>query len=303
LVWTGFLLLIGFLLALDLFVFHRHAHEVKFKEAMLMSLFWIGIALTFNAGLYYFEGHKKAMEFLAGYVIEKSLSVDNLFVFIMIFSYYKIAPAFQHKILFWGIVGALVMRAFFILAGVALIQRFAWTTYLFGGFLIYTGLKMAFAGEVEVDPSKNIVLRFAKKVLPMTDHHDGGKFFLRENGKLFFTPLFIGLVIVETTDVVFAVDSIPAVLAISTDPFIVFSSNVFAILGLRALYFALAGVMGMFRFLKYGLSVVLAFVGVKMVLAHYYKFPISIALGVVLGVLTLSVLISVLFPEPVTEKK
>lgn len=295
--WTGFIILILFLLALDLLVFHRNVHVIKFKEAMLLSLFWIGIALIFNGFLYYYEGSKKAMEFLAGYLIEKSLSVDNLFVFIVIFGYYKIDQTYQHKILFWGIIGALVMRAFFILTGVALIQKFAWTTYVFGGFLVYTGIKMALAGDAEVDPSTNPVLKIAKKLFPMTDDHEGGKFFIHRGGKWLATPLFIVLLIVETTDVVFAVDSIPAILAISTDPFIVFSSNVFAILGLRALYFALAGVMGMFHYLKYGLAVVLAFVGVKMIISHHYKLPISVALGVVVGILALSVIASLMLPK------
>ncbi len=302
-VWAGFLVLVGALLALDLFVFHRHAHEVKFKEAVKMSLFWIGVALAFNAGLFYFEGRKKAMEFLAGYVIEKSLSVDNLFVFIMLFSYYRVPASLQHKVLYWGIVGALVMRALFILAGVAMIQRFEWTTYLFGAFLIYTGIKMAFSDEVDVDPNKNIVLRIAKRILPMTEQNRRGSFFVKEGGRWLATPLFIVLLVVETTDVVFAVDSIPAVLAVSADPFIVFSSNVFAILGLRALYFALAGVMGLFRFLKYGLSIVLAFVGFKMAAAHYIKLPIGVSLGVVLGVLGLSVLASIFLPAPEIEEK
>ncbi len=296
--WAGFIVLVFILLTLDLFVFHRNAHTVKFKEAMLMSLFWIGLALLFNAGLYYFEGKKKAMEFLAGYLIEKSLSVDNLFVFIVIFSYFKIEPMYQHKILYWGIIGALLMRAFFILTGVALIQRFEWTVYVFGVFLIYTGIKMAFSGDTEMDPGKNPVLRIASKIFPITHEPHRGKFFLKENRRWMVTTLFIVLLVVETTDVVFAVDSIPAILAISTDSFIVFSSNVFAILGLRALYFALAGVMGMFRFLRYGLSVVLAFVGVKMIVAHFYKIPTGIALGVVAGVLGISIVASLLWnPE------
>ena len=295
--WTGFIILILFLLSLDLLVFHRKAHEIRFKEAMWLSVFWIALALLFNLGLYFYEGPKLAMEFLAGYLIEKSLSVDNLFVFIVIFSYYRVEPKYQHTILFWGIIGALVMRAVFILTGVALIQKFAWTTYVFGAFLVYTGIKMAFSGDAEVDPSKNPIIKLARKLFPVSDDHDGGKFFLHRDGRWFATPLFIVLLIVETTDVVFAVDSIPAILAISTDPFIVFSSNVFAILGLRALYFALAGVMGMFHYLKYGLSIVLAFVGVKMIISHHYKLPISVALGVVVGVLGLSVLASVMFPK------
>ncbi|MCG3205601.1 MAG: putative membrane-bound redox modulator Alx [Elusimicrobia bacterium] len=297
LMWVGFIALILILLALDLFVFHRKAHEIKFKEALLLSVFWIAVALLFNVGLYFYEGKVKAMEFLAGYLIEKSLSVDNLFVFIVIFSYYKVEATYQHKILFWGIVGALVMRAVFILAGVTLIHKFEWMTYIFGFFLVYTGFKMAFAGDSEMDPSKTLVLKVAKKFLPMADYHDKGSFFVKHHGKWMVTPLFIVLLIVETTDVVFAVDSIPAILSISTDSFIVFSSNVFAILGLRALYFALAGVMKMFRYLKIGLSIILAFVGVKMIITHYHKFSIGTSLGVVMGVLLLSILASLAFPK------
>lgn len=295
--WAGFFCLVAFLLALDLFVFHRNVHEIRFKEAMLLSIFWVAVSLLFNLGLYFFEGSKTAMEFLAGYLIEKSLSVDNLFVFIVIFTYFRVEAKYQHTILFWGIVGALVMRAFFILTGVALIQKFQWTIYIFGAFLVFTGIKMAFDDGEQMDPGKNPILKLVRKFMPLTDHHNNGKFFLKENGRWLATPLFVVLLIIETTDVVFAVDSIPAILAISKDPFIVFSSNVFAILGLRALYFALAGVMKMFHYLKYGLAVVLIFVGVKMLIEHFYKVPIGMALGVVAGILSVSIGLSFLFPR------
>jgi len=286
------------LLALDLLVLNRKAHEIKFKEAVLMSCFWVGIAVLFNLGIWYFFGQKKALEFLAGYLIEKSLSVDNLFVFIMIFTYFKVEPKFQHRILFWGILGAIVMRAIFIFAGVALLERFHWIIYVFGGFLIYTGIKMATQGETKIDPEHNPVIRLARKFIPITSEMTpNGDFFLKKDGKTHATLMFVALLVVESTDLVFAVDSIPAVLAISRDPLIVYSSNIFAILGLRALYFMLAGAMGLFHYLKYGLAVILVFVGSKMLLSPYYKFPIAVALGVIAGVLTLSIVLSFVFPQ------
>lgn len=295
--WFEFTILVILLLAIDLFVFNRKAHTIKVKEALWLSLFWIGIAFAFNTWLYVYEGKQKAMEFLAGYLIEKSLSVDNLFVFIVIFSYFKVEGKYQHKILYWGIIGALVMRAVFILAGVSLIQRFSWITYVFGAFLIYTGFKLARGAEGEVDPGNNVMVKLATKIFPFTTNDDHGSFFVKTMGRWAATPLFLVLLVVETTDVVFAVDSIPAVLAVSHDPFIVFSSNVFAILGLRALYFALAGVMNLFYYLKYGLAIVLSFVGVKMMIAHHYKIPIVWALGIVIGTLALSIVASLLFPK------
>jgi tellurite resistance protein TerC len=294
--WSIFGAVIVTLLSLDLFVFNRNAHEVKFKEAVLVACFWVGLALVFNIGIYFVLGPRKALEFLTGYLIEESLSVDNLFVFIMIFSYFRIDRKYQHSILFWGIVGAIIMRAVFIFAGVALIQRFHWIIYVFGGFLVFTGLKMAFQSDEEIHPEKNPVIRLARRVLPITHDAPPGRFAARINGKLMFTPMFIVLIVVETTDLVFALDSIPAVLAISTDPFIVYSSNIFAILGLRALYFALSGAMAAFHYLKYGLSAILIFVGAKMLVSHFYKMPIVVALGVVGGVLALSVVASIVLP-------
>lgn len=301
--WEGFIALIIGLLALDLFVFNKKAHEVRFKEAMWLSVFWIALSLAFNVVVYFWLGKQKALEFLTGYIIEKSLSVDNLFVFIVIFSYFHVPGQFQHKILFWGVLGAIILRAIFILAGVALINRFSWIVYVFGAFLIFTGIRMIRSGETEVHPENNPVLKLLKRFIPLTHHNTDGHFFVKEAGRWVATPLFVVLVVVETTDVVFAVDSIPAILAISKDPFIVFTSNVFAILGLRALYFALAGVMGMFHYLKYGLALVLAFVGVKMIVAHHYPIPIGFALGAVAGILSLSIILSILFPkaEPVSH--
>jgi tellurite resistance protein TerC len=294
--WIGTLALVAGLIVLDLFVFNKNAHEIKFREAVRLSLFWIAVALAFNAFIYFYLGREAGLQFLAGYVIEESLSVDNLFVFLMIFSYFKVPSMYQHKILYWGIVGALVMRALFILMGVALIQRFSWMTLVFGAFLVFTAIRMLFGGDNQADPANNLVLKWLKKFIPITTDHGGGRFFVRERDRWVATPLFLVLVVVETTDVVFAVDSIPAVLGVSKDPFIVFSSNMFAILGLRALYFALAGVMGLFHYLKYGLSAVLCFVGVKMLLERVVHIPILLSLGVVGVLLGSSIVASLLFP-------
>jgi tellurite resistance protein TerC len=295
--WTLFCVFVLAMLALDLGVFHRKHHVVKLKEALGWSAVWIGLAIVFNVGIYFWMGHVKAMEFLTGYVIEKSLSVDNIFVFIMLFNYFRVAAEHQHTVLFWGIIGALIMRAIFIFAGVALMQRFEWIIFLFGGILIWSGIKMALEKDKEVHPEHNPVLKLFRRFVPVTKEMVGGKFFTRENGRLLATPLAVVLVVVETTDLIFAVDSIPAVLAISRDPFIVFTSNVFAILGLRALYFALAGVMNLFHFLHYGLSFILVFVGIKMIAQHWYQLPISIALAVVVVVLALSVVASIIWPK------
>ena len=260
---------------------------------------WVALALTFNVVIYFWRGGEVALEFLTGYVIEKALSVDNIFVFLLIFTYFDVAPIHQHRVLFWGILGALVMRAMFIFAGVGLIQRFHWVIYVFGAFLIITGIKMAFQKDQKINPERNPVIRLFKRFFPVTERYEGGRFFINENGRRLATPLFIVLLVVETTDLIFAMDSIPAILAITLDPFIVYTSNVFAILGLRALYFALAGVMQIFHYLHYGLSLVLVFVGVKMVLADVYKIPIAVALGVVAGTILSSVIASVLMPKQV----
>ena len=297
LLWVSFNIFVLILLALDLGVFHRHSHVIKIKEALGWSVLWVLLALLFNIVIYYWRGPSVALSFLTGYLIEKSLSVDNLFVFLMIFSYFKVAPLYQHKVLFWGIVGALIMRAFFIATGIALIHMFHWVIYVFGAFLIIIAMKMAFEKEKEIHPEKNPVLRLFRRFMPVTEDYVAGKFFIRKNKKSFATPLFVVLLVIETTDVIFAVDSIPAILAITTDPFIVYASNVFAILGLRALYFALAGAMELFHFLNMGLALILAFVGVKMLLGKFYEIPVGVALGVVILTLVITIVASFIFPK------
>ena len=296
-IWIGFTAFVLLMLALDLGVFHRKSHEVKIKEALIWSAVWILMALAFNYGIYHYLGKDKAFEFLTGYVIEKSLSVDNLFVFIMLFTFFNVEPKYQHKILFWGIIGALVLRAIFIFAGVALISKFHWIIYVFGAFLIFTGVKMLMHKDEKVEPEKNPLVKLFKKFFPVTDKIEGGKFFVKINGKTVATPLFIVLIMIEFTDLIFAVDSIPAILAISNDTFIIFTSNVFAILGLRALYFALAGITKYFYYIKYGLSAILVFVGIKMTIVDFYKIPVMYSLFVIIGILVLSVLVSILFPK------
>lgn len=296
-IWACFLGFVLVMLALDLGVFHRKSHEVKIKEALIWSAVWISLALFFNYGIYVFMGKEKAVEFLTGYIIEKSLSIDNLFVFIMLFTYFNVEAKYQHKILFWGILGALVMRAIFIFAGVALISKFHWIIYVFGAVLIYTGFKMLFHKDEKIEPDKNPLVRLFKKFFPVTEKAQGGKFFVKLEGKTFATPLFVVLLIVEFTDLIFAVDSIPAILAITNDTFIIFTSNVFAILGLRALYFALSGITKYFHYLKYGLSAILVFVGVKMTIVDFYKIPILYSLLVICSILVVSVLVSVAFPK------
>lgn len=304
--WIGFNVFVLVMLALDLGVFHRKSHVVRFKEALVWSAFWISLAAIFAGIIYFWRGPQPALEFGTGYLIELSLSVDNLFVFLVLFSYFKVPQVHQYKVLFWGIIGALVMRAIFIVLGVALINRFHFIIYIFGAFLIYTGFKLAFQDETQVDPEHNWVLMWARKHIPMTPTYHGDKFFIIQEGKRFATPLFAVLLVVETTDLLFAVDSIPAILAITRDPFIVYTSNVFAILGLRSMYFALAGMLELFHFLNYGLSAILIFVGSKMLLSNegfellglrlHYKIPIGVSLGVVASLLALSVLASLIFP-------
>ena len=290
--WIAFNVFVLGMLAIDLGVFHRKAHAVSLKEAGVWSCIWIGLALVFNFGVYYLWGQEKALEFLTGYVIEKSLSVDNLFVFLMVFQYFNTPAEYQHRILFWGIVGALILRAIFIATGSALLSNFHWMIYVFGGFLVVTGIKMFMQGDEKIDPEKNPVVRLFQRLMPVTHEYHGQNFFVSKDGKRHATLMMVVLIVVETTDVIFAVDSIPAIFAITTDPFIVYTSNVFAILGLRALYFMLAGVMEMFVYLKVGLSFVLVFVGVKMTLVDVYKIPIGASLGVIGGILLLSVLMS-----------
>lgn len=295
---VGFNVFVILMLILDLGVFHRHNHVVKVREALAWCAVWIALALVFNGIIWMWKGPEPALQFLAGYLIEKSLSVDNLFVFLLVFSYFKVPALFQHKVLFWGIVGAMLMRAALILVGTALLQRFHWVMYIFGAFLLVTGIKLAMSNEEdeELDPGKNPVVRLVRLLLPVTDGYREDRFFLREGGRLFATPLFIVLMVVETTDLVFALDSIPAIFAVTTDPFIVYTSNIFAILGLRSLYFALAGMMELFHYLRYGLALILSFVGVKMLLTDLFKIPIALALGIIAAVLALSVYASLRWP-------
>ncbi|SIT89102.1 TerC family protein [Pontibacter indicus] len=290
--WIGFNVFVLLMLALDLGVFNRKAHVVSVKEALTWSGVWISLALMFNGLIYYWFGEAKAIEFLTGYLIEKSLSVDNIFVFVLVFGYFGIPAIYQHKILFWGILGALVMRVIFIFAGVALIEKFHWTIYIFGAFLIYTGYKMFTEKGTQIDPENNPVIKFARRVMPVTNQLHGDKFFVKVDGKRFATPLFLVLILIETTDLIFAVDSIPAILAITQDQFIVYTSNVFAILGLRSLYFALAHVVDRFVYLSYGLAIILVFVGSKMLLIDVFKIPTFISLLVIAIVLIFSIVLS-----------
>jgi tellurite resistance protein TerC len=297
--WVAFNAFVLAMLLLDLLVFNRKAHVVSMREALGWSAFWVALSLSFNYLVYRTMGRQAGLEFLTGYLIEKSLSVDNLFVFLLIFTYFKVPQQYQHKILFWGILGALVLRGIFILAGAALLAKFHFLMYVLGAFLVYTGIKMATSGsEPEIDPDQNPVVKFLSRHLPITSKLEGGRFFVRKEKLLFATPLFVVLVMVETTDVIFAADSIPAILAISRDTFVVYTSNVFALLGLRALYFALAGLMKLFHYLHYGLSLILVFIGSKLLLAEVYVLPMSWSLGIVGMILALSVAVSLLFPKP-----
>src|SRR5512136_149786 len=291
--WIGFNVFVLAMLALDLGVFHRKAHVVSFKESITWTVVWVTLALLFNGGVWHFYGSQKAIEFFTGYLIEKSLSVDNVFVFALLFSYFAVPAKYQHKVLFWGILGALIMRAVMIALGAALITKFTWIIYVFGAFLILTGIKMIVKREEEIHPERNPVVKWFKKLMPVTPDYRGDKFFVRENGIRMATPLFVVLLLVEVSDLIFAVGSIPAIFAVTKDPLIVYTSHVFAILGLRSLYSALAGIMDKFHYLKIGLGVVLAFVGVKMILAHTaYKIDTLVALLIVVLVLAVSVIAS-----------
>ena len=292
--WIVFGGLVAVLMALDLFVFHRKAHTIGFKESLIWTAVWIGLAAALGVFIYFDKDPKTAAAYATCYLTEYALSVDNLFVFVVLFRFFAIEPANQHRVLFWGILGALLMRAVFIFAGVELVERFHWTVYLLGGFLVLTGLKLAFSGDSEVEPDKNPVLRISKRFLRVTSNFEGTKFFVRKEGRLFATPLFLALLVVETTDVLFAVDSVPAALGISTDRFVLYSSNVMAICGLRSLYFAVAGLMNLFRFLKHGLALILVFVGASMLIADYWKLPVEAKLAAVLGILVLSIVASVM---------
>jgi tellurite resistance protein TerC len=294
--WIGFTLLILAMLSLDLGVFHRRAHQIRVREALLWTVVWIALALLFNIAVYFWFGSERALEFFTGYLIEKALSVDNIFVFLVLFSYFAVPPALQHRVLFWGIVGALVLRAIFIVLGAALLQSFHWVIYIFGAFLIFTGVKLLLQQGGEVHPERNPIFRQFKRLIPAVADYRGSHFTVVEAGRRYATPLLLVLVAIEATDIVFAVDSIPAVFAVTRDPFIVYTSNIFAILGLRALYFVLAGVMGKFHQLKTGLALVLVFVGVKMTMTDLYRVPIAVSLTVIAFLLGGSVLLSLLRP-------
>ena len=303
--WVGFNLFVLAVLAIDLGVFNRKAHTVSIREATAWSTVWVTLALLFNYGVYHFMGPQKGLEFLTGYLIEYALSVDNIFVFVLLFSYFRVPAMYQHRILFWGILGALLMRGTMIGAGALLISRFHWIIYVFGAFLVVTGIRMAMQGDEEMEPESNPVLKLVRRLLPVTNHYHGQKFFVREERhgkmKLVGTPLLVVLILVETTDLVFAVDSIPAIFAVTTDAFIVYTSNVCAILGLRSLYFLLAGVIHKFHFLKLGLSIVLVFVGTKMLISEFYKIPIVVSLLVIATVLTTAIVLSLVFPKKEPE--
>ena len=296
--WVGFNVFVLAMLALDLGVFHRKAHVVFLKESFTWTIVWIGLSLVFNVAVWHYAGSQKALEFFTGYLIEKSLSVDNIFVFALLFSYFTVPPLYQHKVLFWGVFGALIMRAIIIVLGTALIAKFAWIIYVFGGFLIITGIKMILKREEKIHPERNPVVKWFKRLMPVTPDYRGDRFFVRENGVRMATPLFVVLLLVEFSDLIFAVDSIPAIFAVTNDPFIVYTSNVFAILGLRSLYFALAGVMDKFHYLKIGLGMVLTFVGVKMILAHTtWKIDTLVSLGIIALILAASVALSLMRPK------
>jgi tellurite resistance protein TerC len=300
--WIGFNLFVLAMLALDLGVFHRQAHAVSGKEALAWSLVWISLALAFNGVIYFYwdrmaptstyTNSEAALAFLTGYLIEKSLSVDNIFVFILIFSFFRVPAAYQHRVLFWGILGALIMRGTLIAVGAALLEQFHWIIYIFGAFLIFTGVRMALQRDENVQPDKNPVVKFFRRFMPVTENFEKDQFFVRRLGRVMATPLFLILLVVESTDLIFAVDSIPAIFAVTQDPFLAYTSNVFAILGLRALYFLLADVMDTFQYLKFGVSAVLVFIGIKMVIVDFYEIPIGLSLGVVAGILTISILAS-----------
>lgn len=308
LLYGAFLVFVLAMLALDLGVFHRHEHVVSIKESLTWTIVWVFLALAFMLFIYYrYEtilpgrGTSAALEFLTGYLIEKSLSIDNIFVFILVFSYFNVPAQYQHRVLFWGIIGALIFRAIFIALGAILIAKFHAIIYLFGAFLVFTGVKMAWSKDKKIHPERNPLLKFFHRLMPIAADYQGKRFFIRQAGKWAATPLLAVLLIIESTDIIFAVDSIPAIFAVTRDPYIVFTANVFAILGLRSLYFALSGVMRLFHHLHYGLSVILVFVGVKMVLADIYKIPVMVSLAIVGAIILFSVVASLIWPRKISE--
>jgi tellurite resistance protein TerC len=290
------------MLAIDLGVFHRKAHSVSLKEASIWSAVWITLALIFNAGLYFLRGPEPALQFFTGWLIEKSLSVDNIFIFVLLFTYFRVPAAYQHRVLFWGILGALVMRGILIAVGAVLLEEFHWILYLFGAFLIFTGIRMGLQKETEVHPERNPLLKLVRRIVPVTDDYEHDRFVVRRAGQFMVTPLLLVLLIIESTDLIFAVDSIPAVFAVTGDPFIVYTSNVFAILGLRSLYFVFANVIDKFYYLKLGLAVILSYVGVKMVLADIYPIPTLLSLAIIALVLALAIVASVIRARRLPEK-
>lgn len=296
LLWIIFNVFVVLLLVLDACVLSPRNREIKVRNAMVLTAFWVSLAVFFNIGIYFWLGSQRALEFLTGYVIEQSLSVDNLFVFLLIFSYFKVPPVYQHRVLLWGIIGAQIMRAIFILAGIALLKQFYWLMYVFGALLVFSGFKLFFEEEKDVDPEKGLILRLFRRFFPVTKGYIGGAFGTILNGVWHATPLLVVLIAIETADIIFAIDSIPAILAITKDPFIAYSSNIFAILGLRAMYFVLAGVMGFFHYLHYGLGVILVFVGIKMLIAHFVEIPVVLALGFIAVTIFISIITSLLFP-------
>jgi tellurite resistance protein TerC len=295
--WVGFIAFVLGMLALDLGVFHKHEHEVKPKEAAIWTGVWVSLALLFSLGLYFYAGGQVALTFLTGYVLEESLSVDNIFVIVLIFQYFAVPKIYQHRVLFWGILGALVMRGLFIGLGAALLERYHWIIYVFGAMLVITGIRMAVKQDEEFEGDQNPVVRAVRRFIPLTSQYHGKNFFTIENGRRVATPLFLVLVLVEFTDLMFAIDSIPAIFAVTTDPFIVFTSNIFAILGLRSLYFLLASVVHKFHLLKYGLAVILTYIGVKMLISGWVHIPIALSLGIVLTVLVASIVGSLIWPQ------
>ncbi len=295
--WLAFAGIIAFMLILDLGVFHKKSHKVSIKESLAWTGVWIALAMMFNAWVYHSMGQQKGLEFLTGYIIEKSLSIDNIFVISLIFTYFRVPPQYQHRVLFWGVLGALFFRIIFIFAGVALIQKFNWMIYVFGGFLVFTGLKMLREEEKTLEIEANPMIKLAKKFWKISPQFDGENFRTVVNGKKIFTPLFLVLIMIETTDIIFAVDSIPAILAITPDPYIVFTSNVFAILGLRSLYFALNGIMEMFEYINYALAGILVFVGVKMIISSWYHVPTIISVAVIFSFIIISIVASIYFPK------
>ena len=300
--WIGFNVFVLAMLALDLGVFHRKAHAVSIKEASIWSVVWITLAMAFNAGIYFFSGPEPALQFFTGYLIEKSLSVDNIFVFGLLFTYFNVPAAYQHRVLFWGVLGALVLRGILIVLGTFLLDAFHWIIYLFGAFLIFTGVRMAFHKEAEVHPERNPVLKLVRRIVPVTHGYERDRFMVRRAGQVLVTPLLLVLLVVETTDLIFALDSIPAIFAVTLDPFIVYTSNVFALLGLRSLYFVFANAMAKFYYLKLGLAVVLSFVGVKMVLADIYHIPTTLSLAVIAVVLATAIVASVVRARHLVEE-